>query len=291
MISSPGLLHHVCRWIVLSAFLIQTCHGTSIVWVVSETGEYVVLAADSREFDAMGKLKPSDRACKVIALDDTVFFNSGSVLSRTRRGKPWRSLQSARETYIASNDRQAEPLSIAWGNEALTFFYRLSVTELRSSANADGSIVTGGFINFDPNRSPAAFSQILSFSAEPPQLSRKGLSQAKGQVGISSIHPELVVEFIKAETPRAVKAHGTLKLHTTAPDLSYDIEFVKKAVQFVIDNVSGEDKERVHAPIDVVVLRRFGGIDWIARKQSCYAQDFHSPKKSSSKKSPTQSTK
>jgi len=288
---SLDLLLSACRWIILSAFLVQACYGTSIVWVVSKTGDYVVLAADSREFDAMGKLKPSDRACKVIALDNTVFFNSGNVLSRTYRGKPWRSLQAAREIYIASKDRQAEPLSIAWGNEAMTFFYRLSVTELRSLATADGAIVTGGFINFDLNRNPAAFSQTLYFKAEPAQLSRKPDSQAKGQIGVSGIHPELVVEFIKAESPRAVKAYGTLMIHKAAPDLSYDIEFVKKAVQFVVDNVSGEDKERVHGPIDVVVLRRFGGIDWVTRKPSCYTQDFHSPKNTSAKKSPTQTTK
>ena len=289
--SSPDLLPHACRWIILSALLIQACHGTSIVWVVSETGEYVVLAADSRQSDAFGRVQPNDRACKVIALDDTVFFNSGSVLSKTYRGKPWSSLQAAREIYIASKDRQAEPLSIAWGNEAMTFFYRLSVTDLKSVAEADGAIVTGGFINFDPNRNPAAFSQNLYVSADPPQLSRKPESQAKGQIGISSIQRELVVEFIKAESPRAVKAYGTLKIHSAAPDLSYDIEFVKKAVQFVIANVSGKDKEHVHGPIDVVVLRRFGGIDWVTRKPSCYAQDFQSPKKTSAKKSPTQTTK
>jgi hypothetical protein len=289
--SSLDLLPHACRWIILSALLVQACHGTSIVWVVSETGEYVVLAADSREVDAMGRLKPSDRACKVIALDDTVFFNSGSVLSRTYRVGSWRSLKAAREIYIASKERQAEPLSIAWGNEAMTFFYRLSVTELRSSANANGSIVTGGFINFDPTMNPAAFSQTLYFNAEPLQLSRKPDSQAKGQIGISGIHPELVVEFIKAETPRAVKGYGTLTIHKAAPDLSYDIEFVKKAVQFVIDNVSGEDKQHVHGPIDVVVVRRLGGVDWITRKQSCYAEDFHSPKKTSAKKLPTQTAK
>jgi hypothetical protein len=148
-----------------------------------------------------------------------------------------------------------------------------------------------GLINFDLNRNPAAFLQTLHFITEPPQLSTQPSSQAKGQIGISGIHPELVVEFIKAETPRAVKAHGKLKIHHFGEGLSYDIEFATKAVQFVIDNVSGEDKLRVHGPIDVVVLRRLGGIGWVSRKHSCYAQDFHSPKKTSAKKSPTQTTK
>jgi hypothetical protein len=75
-------VRHLCGWIVLSALLLQTCHGTSIVWVVSETGEYVVLAADSRDFDPMTR-KSDDSVCKVIALDRTLFFNSGDVLLRT----------------------------------------------------------------------------------------------------------------------------------------------------------------------------------------------------------------
>lgn len=93
-------------------------------------------------------------------------------------------------------------------------------------------------------------------------------------MGIAGIHPELVIEFEKAETPRALKAYGTLKTHNVAKEVSYDIEFLKKAVQFVIDNVSEKEKIGVHDPIDVVVVRRMGGIEWVSRKPNCYSQDF-----------------
>jgi hypothetical protein len=93
-------------------------------------------------------------------------------------------------------------------------------------------------------------------------------------MGIAGIHPELVIEFEKAETPRALKAYGTLKTHNVAKEVSYDIEFLKKAVQFVIDNVSEKEKIGVHGPIDVVVVRRMGGIEWVSRKPNCYSQDF-----------------
>jgi hypothetical protein len=86
----------------------------------------------------------------------------------------------------------------------------------------------------------------------------------------------LLREFEKAETVRARNAYGGLPLYKVTKDLSYDIQFAKKAVQFVIDNVEGEDKEYVHGPVDVVVIRRFGGIEWVSRKPSCYPQ--RSPK-------------
>jgi uncharacterized protein with NRDE domain len=71
-------MRHSSKWIILSViFLRSVCYGTSIVLVVSETGEYVVLATDSRQFDPSGKHKPTDATCKVIALDDTLFFNAG----------------------------------------------------------------------------------------------------------------------------------------------------------------------------------------------------------------------
>jgi len=280
------------RWVILSVLFLQVaCHGTSIVWVIAETGEYVVLAADSRRFadirdpkfkspdPKFRNLKSNNGECKVIALDDTLFLNAGSVVIGTYRGKYWNSQQAAREIYTASKDHEAQALSIAWGNRALTWFYGQSQSDIQSTLGPDGALVSGGFINFDSSGNPAAFSQNLSFDAATRQLSRKPVSQSKGQIGVSGIHPELVIEFEKAETPRALKAYGTLKIHNVAKDLSYDIEFVRRAVQFVIDNVSEKDKRFVHGPIDVVVLRRLGGIDWVARKPNCHTMDLRSAKK------------
>jgi glutamine amidotransferase-like uncharacterized protein len=161
----------------------------------------------------------------------------------------------------------------------MTWFYGQSPSDIESVTTPDGALLTGGFINYDPNRNPAVFLQALYFNAGTRQLSSQPVSQSKGQIGVSGIHPELVTEFEKAETPRALKAYGTLKIHNVTKDLSYDIEFVKRAVQFVIDNVSDREKEGVHGPIDVVVLRRLGGVDWVFRKPNCYSQDLQSHKK------------
>ena len=226
------------RWIlsILSVILLQTlCYGTSIVWVVSATGEYVVLAADSR-MTGVGALKSNNTTCKVIALDDTLFFNGGNAIIGTYRGKPWSSLQVAKEIYKTSKNHDAQTLSIAWSNRASAWFStNSSLADLQSAAMPDGSLVSGGFINFDSNENPASFSQKVSFDAGTRQLLGQPVNQSNGQMGISSIHPELVIEFDQAETPRALKAYGSLKLHNVGKDLSYDIEYVRKAVQFVID--------------------------------------------------------
>ena len=71
-------MRHACSWIILSVLFLQTCHGTSIAIVVSKTGDYVVLAADSRGLEARTKV-PNNKMCKVIALDDIVLFNAGDV--------------------------------------------------------------------------------------------------------------------------------------------------------------------------------------------------------------------
>lgn len=278
-------MHRAYKWLFVSVLLFQNvCRGTSIVWVVSESGEYVVLAADSHRTadirDPKFKdLKSDDHQCKVIVLDDTIFFNSGSASIRAYRGKSWDSLQAAREIYTASKDHEAQALSIAWGNRAMAWFYGQRQSDIQSVADPDGGLVLGGFINFDSNRNPASFLQTLYFDAGTRQLSRQPTSQAKGQIGVAGVEPELIREFEKAETPRALKAYGTLKIHDVTKDLSYDIQFVQKAIQFVIDNVNAKDRQSVHGPIEVVVVRRLGGIDWVTRKHSCYAMDLGSVKK------------
>ena len=217
--------------------------------------------------------KSDDKVCKVIALDDTVFFNSGNVRVMTLRGKPWESIQTAREIYKVNKNHSAQSLSSAWGEEAMSWFGIQSPLDIRKIMWPDGGLVTGGFINFDADGKPAAFAQALYFNPVTRRLYMQPENQF--QIGGTGLHPELVEEFAKAETGRALKAYGNLKPHNVGRNLSYDKEFVAKAVQFVIDNVSGEDKLLVHGPVDVVVVRR-ARINWGARKRNCYSQDVHS---------------
>ena len=269
----------VCKWASCLLLLYHTlCFGTSIVIVVSATGDYVVVATDSRNA-ALGKALPNDDACKVIALDDTLFLNSGTVVIGAIRGKLWDSLSEARKVYRMARTRDAERMSIDWGNRAMSWFYTQSRADIESITDPDGGLVTGGFINFDSQKRPVIFSQQVFFISSSRQLSRKPWVVEQGKIGVSGVGTDLVKEFEKAETVRARNAYGTLGLHKVTTDLAYDIQFAPKAVQFVIDNVEGKDKEFVHGPIDVVVLQRFVGVGWIRRKQNCYAMDVNPAKK------------
>lgn len=54
-------------------------HGTAIFFFISEKGDYVVIAADSRQSDEHGT-PLNDEECKMIVLGSkTVFFASGHV--------------------------------------------------------------------------------------------------------------------------------------------------------------------------------------------------------------------
>jgi hypothetical protein len=273
-------MRRVCRSLIASLLLFQACHATSIVSVVSHTGEYVVLAADSRDFHPKVLGKSNNCGCKVIVLGDTLFFNTGNTRIKVSRGEPWSSQRAAQDIYTATKDHDAQALSIAWSNRAVKWFEGLSTSDIQSVTDSDGGVVTGGFINFDQHRNPVVFTQDLDFNLTTGQLSAlPEKSPTLGGVAIYGIQQELAQEFINAETPRAIKAYGTLKVHNYGQDLSYDIVFVQKAVQFVIDNASGKYKELVHGPIDVVVLQRFGGIRWVTRKPICYSEDLQASKK------------
>ena len=271
-------MRQACCWLVLSVLFLQTSQATSIVWVVSANGEYVVVAADSGEDDGR---KPNDHACKVIAFDDTVFFASGRPRIPMPGGTTWDSIQTAWEVYRTSLARDTESLSKEWGNCAMNWFFGQNPTIVKSLTGADGTLVQGGFINFVPNTNPVVFSQELYFLDGPPtRLFLKPSSYPMGLGGATGVdNHDLIEEFREAKTPRAHKAYGKLKPNGVGKNLAYDKEFVAKAVQFVIDNVPDKDKHLVHGPIDVVVIRR-GGVEWGPRKANCYAHDFHSPKKS-----------
>lgn len=272
-----------CLWILVIVIFLQMCHATTIIWVVSATGDYVVIATDSRMSATIRdprfkNEKSNNNNCKVIALDDTLFYDSGAAYIGGYRMDPWDAIQVAKEVYNASEDHQAQSLSTAWINRAKMWFSRRSPSDLQAAAYFNGAIVGGGFINFDLNRNPAVFTQTLFY--KDGQLSTKPGNTLKGQIGKTGIGRELSREFEEGRTPRALKAYGTLKVQDVGKNLSYDIEFVKRAVQFVIDNVDEKDRDKVHGPIDVAVIRRFGGIDWVQRKKSCYSQDLHPPKNS-----------
>ena len=271
---------------------LQTCHATSIVWVSSKSREYVVIAGDSRGFPGKkGKKKISDSECKLIAFDDTLFFMSGDVVRDKSPGQVsgWDSGRTAREVFSESKDHDVEALSKEWTVRAMKWFSELGQVALTQIASfQEGGVVTGGFINIDSKRNVSEVDYSLNYDIQHHKLSPEKGDPSEGGVGVTGVEWGLVEEFKKRQTARARTAWGNLKPRNLGEDLSYDMEFARRAVQFVIDNASGENKKLVHGPIDVAVVSRLGGIDWHPRKPNCYSQDFHSSaEKSTGEKRPS----
>jgi hypothetical protein len=95
-------------------------------------------------------------------------------------------------------------------------------------------------------------------------------------MGVSGIATNLVREFTEGKTARAVAAFGPVgTVRLIAVDPMLDVEFSKKAIQFAIDNSTGIEKAGLGGPIDVAILRKGQGIEWVGRKNLCYQMDAH----------------
>jgi hypothetical protein len=254
------------------------CQGTTIVFVISNNGDYVVLAADSRDFWSYGH--PSDSACKIVAFKDTLFYESGAATALFKDSK-WDAVESAKGIYKRSKTHDAEMLSIIWGNEAMKFFNAQpdSFRRRAEGQNSNGGVVTGGFINFNALGNPVASAQTVTARLSDHQLFLKPTTEHTGQIGTSGVGHDLIAEFINARSSRALRAHGAFRPHLEGSSQFYDIQLVQQAIQFVIDNSTGEDKRGVNGPIDVAVLTRDGAVKWVTRKQDCYAFDIPQPKR------------
>lgn len=244
--------------------------------IVSQRGNYIVVAADSREVDESDR-PIDDKSCKVIALGgDTLFFETGTPLIIVRRGKSWNAEDVARAVYRESGRRDARDLSIAWGDRALSWFDAQSETDLKSVSEAKGGIITGGFINFRESGHPSIQTQEITFSARNHTLTRGLASEppALGQVMFSGVGKNLIEEFFAAKTGRAMRAFSTVETeHLVGVKSWVDAKLARKAIQFAIANETGENRNTIGGPIDVAILRRNGAIEWVSRKKACYASD------------------
>lgn len=251
----------------------QELRGSLVVFVVSDRADYVVIGAESRTVD--GDNKPvDDRACKIISLGgDTLFYETGNSELGDQHGKHWNSNGAARAVYATARNRDAQSLSLAWGNKALTWFYRASLDhDLGKVAEGKtGNLVSGGFINFDKNGSLSVHSAQISYDVAKRALNFEPTSQGPGQVGISGVGKDLVVEFNEGKTFRAATALGTVGVKQ---DAAHDIAFVQKAIKFAMDNAVGKDKTALGGDIDVAIIRSHRTIQWIARKPWCGEQDL-----------------
>jgi hypothetical protein len=255
---------------------VRAFRGSLVVAIVSQKGNYIVVAADSREVDESDR-PIDDKSCKVIALGgDTLFFETGTPLIIVRRGKSWNAQDVARAVYRESARRDALDLSISWGDRALSWFDAQSETDLKSVSEPRGGIITGGFINFKEGGNPSIQTQEITFSARNHTLTR-GLASdppGLGQVMFSGVGKKLIEEFFAGKTGRARRAFSLVETkHLVGVKSWVDARLARKAIQFAIANETGEDKNTIGGPIDVAILRSDGTIEWVSRKKACYALD------------------
>ena len=255
---------------------VAASRGSLVVGIVSQKGNYIVVAADSREVDESDR-PIDDKSCKVIALGgDTLFFETGTPLIIVRRGKSWNAQDVARAVYRESTRRDARDLSIAWGDRALSWFDAQSEADLRSVSEAKGGIITGGFIDFKEGGNPSIQTQEITFSARNHTLTRGLASEppALGQVMFSGVGKTLIEEFFAEKTGRALRAFSSVETeHLVGVKSWVDARLARRAIQFAITNETGKDRNTIGGPIDVAILRRNGAIEWVSRKKACYAFD------------------
>lgn len=262
-----------------SAEAAEETRGSLVVSITSEKGDYVVVAAESRDLGKRAGARPDpygDRACKIIELgSDTLFFETGSSFIVAIHGENWDAKSVARAVYRESKEHTALALSIAWGNKALEWFYPQSQIDLQGISETGGRLVTGGFIGFDHNGVPSIQSQTIFYSGAQHTLSRRPDAQPPGlgQIGISGVALDLVKEFFDRKSERAVEAFGSVWRVTIAVDPHIDADLARNAIHFAMDNSTGKDKAALGGPIDVAIVRRGRMIEWISRKASCYEMD------------------
>ena len=259
--------------------------GSLVIAIVSLKGDYVVVAADSRNLTTMpgsGGAQPDDRACKVISLGgDTLFFETGHTYIRVYRGQDWNGLAVASITYRESKRNDAEALSTAWGKKASEWFNGQPKQDLRDFSGPNGMLLTGWFVNFTNDGSPSVKSQEVYYSSATNSVVIKpGPSPAPGQAARSGIAQDLVGEFFAQRTKRAIDAFGPIDASANGTNPRYgldptnDSDVAARAIQFAIDNSIGKDKAALGGPIDVAVIRKGGAIQWVSRKEGCYEQDL-----------------
>lgn len=258
------------------AFPLEVKRGSSVLAMYSQKGDYVVVAAESRNVDKTHKFV-DDRACKIISLgDDTVFFETGIPVIGVLRGTNWNAQSVARSVYRRSKVHDPKDLSIAWGNGALKWFYGQAPQDLKSITDPDGGIVTGGFISFAKADIVPIQTQTIFYSASANTIRSgpEGDPPHLGQIVMSGVAKELISEFFKGNTVRAAIAFGPIgTLRRIGEDPTIDASLAKKAIQFAVDYSTGPDHDEIGGPIDVAIVRENLSIEWVSRKKECYEQD------------------
>jgi hypothetical protein len=263
-------------WLLAPPSFGEFSRGSLVVSIVSKRGDYVVVAAESRNVDPITK-QGDDSACKIVALGtDTLFFETGVLDIKVRQGEPWDAVALAHAVYQQSKHRDADGLSLAWGERAVSWFRQQPDSDLKAVADPDGGIVTGGFANFAKNGGLSVEGRTVVYSTESHMVEPKPFNSGEsGQIEGYGLDQELVQEFFDGRTLRGVQAFGPIGApRLIAMDPGLDAEVAGKAIQFAIDNATGKDKKLLGGPIDVAILRKDAQVEWRQRKSECFQKDL-----------------
>jgi hypothetical protein len=267
--------------LILSAIIpSKTEHGSLVVVFISPAGDYVVVGAESR--NAHDNRPLNDLACKIISLGNrTVFFESGDSFIKITRGTSsiktgitWNSNEVARSVFRQQRKSNPQQLSAAWSKEALKWFKAMPPQTLRQwAAQQNGRIISGGFVAFRSDGSPWIQNEAVTYidDALTPTVGPDGTIPGYGGSMIIGVSVELVREFYDRKTLRAINARPPGPF--PGADSTVYSDFIRRAIQFAIDNSTETDKVQLGGPIDIAVLRKNQPIEWISRKKECYEQD------------------
>jgi hypothetical protein len=253
----------------------QARRGSLVVMIVSKRADYVVIGAESRTLDVSNHTF-EDRSCKIISLGgDTLFYETGNAAIGVKGGVSWSSEGAARLVYAASQKRDAGDLARAWATKALRWFGSLPrQTVARAAVPPHGSLVVGGFINFDEKRALSIHAGEISFDSLKGTLVDRRSSVAPGDIGVAGIAQDMVKEFFLGKSERAVRAFGPGgTVGRVGVDAERDVALVRKAIQFAMDNAVGEDRRALGGDIDIAIIRNDRTIRWVSRKPWCSQQD------------------
>ncbi len=253
----------------------QARRGSLVVMIVSKRADYVVIGAESRTLDVSNHTF-EDRSCKIISLGgDTLFYETGNAAIGVKGGTSWSSEGAARIVYASSPRRDAGDLARAWASTALRWFgVQPRQTVERAAVPPHGSLVVGGFINFDEKRDLSIHAGEISFDSVKGRLVDRRSSVAPGDIGVAGIAQDLVKEFFEGKNERAARAFGPAgTAGLVAVDAEKDAALVRKAIQFAMDNAVGEDRRALGGDIDIAIIRSDRRIEWVSRKPWCSQQD------------------
>jgi hypothetical protein len=273
----------IMRWTLMATLIAavagvaegQARRGSLVVMIVSKRADYVVIGAESRTLD-VSKHTFEDRSCKIISLGgDTLFYETGNAAIGVKGGTSWSSEEAARVVYAASENRDAGDLARAWATKALRWFaVQPRQTVERAAVPPHGSLVVGGFINFDEKRALSIHADKISFDLLKGTLVDRRSSVAPGDIGVAGVAQDLVKEFFLGRSERAVRAFGAAgTVGRVGVDAERDAALVRKAIQFAMDNAVGEDRRALGGDIDIAIIRNDRTIRWVSRKPWCGQQD------------------